>query len=86
MEYLKLKQPAQKKMQSFHKAKKHTVKKDRDDIEMYTRGQNKNDRWFEEGKKIFQSSHFHCVCTATERTDLNDLAKILCILKQGGNH
>ncbi|WAQ95323.1 hypothetical protein MAR_028013 [Mya arenaria] len=48
--------------------------KDRDDIEMYTRGQNKNDRWFEEGKKIIQSSHFHCVCTATERTDLNDLA------------
>ncbi|XP_052790029.1 uncharacterized protein LOC128224265 [Mya arenaria] len=49
--------------------------KDRDDIEMYTRGQNKNDRWFEEREKRIQSSNFHRVCTATERTDLHDLAK-----------
>lgn len=48
--------------------------KDRNDIELYTRGQSKNDRWFEEREKRIQSSNFHRVCTATDRTNLNNLA------------
>lgn len=38
-------------------------------LEMYTRGQDKNDRWFEERKKRIQSSNFHRICHVTERTN-----------------
>jgi hypothetical protein len=50
--------------------------KDMVNIEMYTRGQNRNKRWFGERKKRFQSSNFHRMCTATEQTKSLELAKL----------
>ena len=49
--------------------------KDRCDIELFTRGQNKNDRWFDERQKRIQSSNFYRVCVATDRTNKDELAQ-----------
>lgn len=50
---------------------------DRRDIEIYTRGQNTNDRWFEERQRRLVSSNFHRICTATDRTNMAELAESL---------
>ncbi|KAH3720878.1 hypothetical protein DPMN_063788 [Dreissena polymorpha] len=47
------------------------------ELEVLTRGQNTNDRWFEERGKRIQSSNYHIICSATEksqftRTDINN--------------
>lgn len=51
------------------------------DIEFLTRGQNKNERWYEERTKRIQSSNFGRVCTATEKTDFTKLAESFSCVK-----
>ncbi|KAH3779126.1 hypothetical protein DPMN_180605 [Dreissena polymorpha] len=38
-------------------------------IEEQTRGQNTNDQWYEERGKRIQSSNYHRICAATEKTN-----------------
>jgi hypothetical protein len=49
-------------------------KNERDSIEQQTRGQSKNERWFEEREIRLQSSNFGRICKATDRTDFGKLA------------
>ena len=46
-------------------------------IEEQTRGQNTNDRWHEERGKRIQSSNYHRICAATEKTSLVGLASTI---------
>ncbi|XP_053390353.1 uncharacterized protein LOC128553251 [Mercenaria mercenaria] len=52
-------------------------KSQRETLEVYTRGQEKNERWFEEREKRIQSSNYHRICHATERTNHDQLAASL---------
>ncbi|KAH3693143.1 hypothetical protein DPMN_192544 [Dreissena polymorpha] len=47
------------------------------ELEVFTRGRNPNERWFEECGKRIQSSNYHRICSATENANLAALASTM---------